>query len=146
MNSSSCDNNEELMLAFQHGDEGAFDTLYERHHRSVLNTAYRLLSNRDTAEDITQEIFAKLYSAPGSYRPVAMFTTWLYRITCNACIDEMRKQRRRPSQITDYALVSVSDAGSSPEATAEANETVRAVQSAIASLPKKQRIAVILQR
>ncbi|MDD3928128.1 MAG: sigma-70 family RNA polymerase sigma factor, partial [bacterium] len=71
---------------------------------------------------------------------------WLYRITCNACIDEMRKQRRRPSQITDYALASVSDAGSSPEATAEANETVRAVQSAIASLPKKQRIAVILQR
>ena len=146
MNRSRDNNDEQLILAFQQGDEGAFDLLYERHHRSVFNTAYRLLGNRDTAEDIAQEVFVKLYSSPGNYRPVARFTTWLYRITCNACIDEGRKRRRRPSQIADYALISVSDGGSSPEATAEANEMIRTVQSAIASLPEKQRIAVILQR
>lgn len=142
---SSYDDNEQLVLALQQGNENAFDLLYERHHRSVLNIAFRLLSSRDAAEDIAQEIFVKLYTSPKSYHPTAKFTTWLYRITYNACIDEMRRSKNTGVLPEGYDLY-ISTTDISPESAAESNELARAVQSAIASLPEKQRAAVVLQR
>lgn len=139
------DNNEQMIVAFQQGDESAFDFLYERHHLSVLNIAYRLLGNRDAAEDIAQEVFVKLYASPRSYRPTAKFTTWLYRITYNACIDEMRRSKNT-ARLSEEGGKSTSDTGISPESASELNELALAVQSAITSLPEKQRAAVVLQR
>lgn len=130
----------QLMLAFQAGDEAAFEALYQRHHRSVFNLAYRLLGDSHTAEDVAQEVFVKLYTSPRAYRPSAKFSTWLYRVAYNTCIDEIRKRRSRPSELPD------SEIGQSPESTMESDELARAVREAIASLPEKQRAAVVLQR
>ena len=142
---SSYDNNEQLVLALQQGNENAFDLLYERHHRSVLNVAFRLLGSRDAAEDIAQEVFVTLYTSPKSYRPAAKFTTWLYRVTYNACIDEMRRSKNTGALPEGYDLCT-SSTDISPESAAESSELARAVQSAIASLPEKQRAAIVLQR
>lgn len=143
---NKCDPDVELILAFQHGDDGAFESLYGRHHRPVLNVAYRLLGDRDTAEDIAQEVFLKLYTSPKSYKPTARLSTWLYRVTCNACIDEMRRKQTVPTELAQDDNLQAFDRAASPESAAESNELARAVRAAIMSLPEKQRIAVILQR
>ena len=131
------DSDAQLILALRKGDESAFETLYERHHRAVLNIAYRLLGDRDAAEDIAQEVFVKLYTSPGSYRPTARLSTWLYRVTHNACIDEIRKRKNRPVELVPEVH--------SPEAS-EPDELAEAVRAAVAALPEKQRLAVVLQR
>ena len=136
----------QLILAFQHGDASAFESLYGRHHRPVLNVACRLLGDRDTAEDIAQEVFLKLYTSPKSYKPTARLSTWLYRVTYNACIDEMRRRQTAPTELAQDDNLQSLDRAASPESAAESNELARAVQSVIMSLPEKQRIAVILQR
>jgi RNA polymerase sigma-70 factor (ECF subfamily) len=134
-----------LITSFQAGDERAFDILYERHHRSVLNVAYRFLGDRDSAEDVAQDVFVKLYQSPKTYRPTAGFTTWLYRVTYNACIDQMRKRKRSNSVALEDSSERVVDPAALPETQAESNELAREVRSAIASLPENQRIAVVLQ-
>jgi len=134
------DSDAQLVLAFQAGDEAAFEALYQRHRRSVFNVAYRLLGNSDSADDVAQEVFVKLYISPRAYRPSAKLSTWLYRVTYNACIDEIRKRRSRPSEMPD------SEIGHSPVSAMESDELARAVKEAIASLPEKQRAAVVLQR
>ena len=134
-----------LITSFQAGDERAFDILYERHHRSVLNVAYRLLGDRDSAEDVAQDVFVKLYQSPKTYRLTARFTTWLYRVTYNACIDQMRKRKRSNSVALEDSSERVVDPAALPETQAESNELAREVMSALAILPENQRIAVVLQ-
>ena len=134
------------MLAFQRGDETAFADLFERYRRRVLGIAYRFLGDADAAQDIAQEVFVRVYTSANAYRPDAAFSTWLYRITANACFDEMRKRKRSSIIVPEETAESVPDPAPSPEAQAESNELAREVRSAIASLPENQRIAVVLQR
>lgn len=143
---SPLDPDAQLMLSFQNGDEPAFDTLYERHYQSTINLAYRLLGDRDSAEDIAQEVFVKLYISPRSYGPRAKFSTWLYRVTYNACIDEMRKRKTSPTAPAQWDTSPIPDADVSPESVAESNELAAVVKAAIASLPEKQRLAIALQK
>lgn len=126
-----------LIAAFRKGDESAFEVLYGRHYPTVLNVAYRMLGDRDAAEDLAQDVFVKLYTSPGSYRPTAKLSTWLYRVTHNAFIDELRKRKNRPVEL----VPDIHSPGAS-----EQSDLADAVQTALASLPEKQRAAVVLQR
>lgn len=136
----------QLMLAFQRGDEGAFGVLLERHRKRVLNTAYHFLGNRDSAQDVAQEVFVKIYTSSKGYRPDAAFTTWLYQITANACLDEIRRHKRSKSTATEELPECILDPTASPEEQARSSELAREVRAAIAALPENQRMAVILQR
>jgi len=136
----------QLMLAFQRGDDSAFAALFERYRTRVLNTAYHFLGDKDTAQDVAQEVFVKLYTSPKSYRPGAAFSTWLYRITANACLDEIRKRKRSRSAASEDLPECILDPAASPEGQARSNELKREVRAAIAALPENQRLAVILQR
>lgn len=136
----------QLMLDFLGGDESAFAVLFERHRKQVLNTAYHFLGDGDAAQDVAQEVFVKVYTFGKSYRPDAAFTTWLYRITANACLDEVRKRKRSTTAANEELLDCIIDPGASPEDHARSNELAREVRTAIASLPENQRLAVILQR
>lgn len=140
------DSDAQLMLAFQRGDESAFDALFERHHDRVLNTAYRFLGDANLAQDIAQEVFVRVYTRGKDYHPRAAFTTWLYRITANACFDEARKRKRVRHTAPDELPETMADPSSPPEALAEKVELTREVRRAIASLPDNQRLAVVLQR
>jgi RNA polymerase sigma-70 factor (ECF subfamily) len=95
---------EELVRAAQRGNRGAFRRLYEEHKDRVYATALRLLSRRSEAEDVTQEVFVKIYRKLSSFAFDSAFATWCYRITVNACYDRMRREERRSSYQGDYPV------------------------------------------
>jgi len=83
------------LAACQKGSENAFRKLFEQYHKRVLHIAYRLCGNIQEAEDITQEVFLKVFKGISNFHADADFFTWLYRITVNLCLDKRRKCQRR---------------------------------------------------
>ncbi len=83
-----------LMLRYQDGDMAAFETLYRRHNDPLYRYLLRLCRNRDTAEDLFQDVWGKIVKARSSYRPTAKFTTFLYRVAHNCFIDHVRRNKR----------------------------------------------------
>jgi len=134
---------EALMVRARAGSRDAFDELVTRHRGRVLAIAHRFLGPSDDAEDIAQEAFLRLYRARERYRPSARFTTFLFRIVANLCIEKGRKRKRQPSleALDDRMPGPRSD---EPEVVALERETVRRLRGALQRLPEKQRIAVIL--
>jgi len=86
---------EELMAAYQNGDVTAFDVLLGRHKNGVYNFLYRNTGQEENAEEAFQEIFARVIKSAASYKPSAKFSTWLYTIARNYCIDHSRKEKWR---------------------------------------------------
>jgi len=91
----SLDTDAQLMLRFQAGDLRAFESLFWRHSRPLVNFAYRFVRSRETAEELAQEVFLRVHDAAPLYRAQAKFTTWLYRIATNVCLNELRRPRFR---------------------------------------------------
>lgn len=85
-----------LVAAAQGGDIAAFETLVRRHSRAVFAHAARFFGDESVADDVTQEVFVKVYRSLDAFDGRARFSTWLYRITRNTCLDEVRAGRRRP--------------------------------------------------
>lgn len=86
---------EELMLACKRGRFEALEQLYHRYHRPVLMFILRIVENRELAEDLLQETFLRIYSNRESWQPNSKFTSWMYRIARNLCIDEKRRYWNR---------------------------------------------------
>ena len=86
---------EELMAAYQQGDVTAFDVLLGRHKNGVYNFLYRNMGQEENAEEGFQEIFSRVIKSAASYKPSAKFSTWLYTIARNYCIDHSRKEKWR---------------------------------------------------
>ncbi len=131
---------EALMQAVALGDLAAFERLVLRHQESAWRTAYRMLGCHQTAEDVAQEAFLRIFEAADRYRPTAAFRTYLYRIVVRLCLDHLRKGLPVP---TDNLLAT--DDWPSPEQQATDAEQAQAVQEAIGRLPPKQRTAVVLR-
>ena len=83
-----------LMLRYKDGDVAAFELLYRRHNDSLYRYLLRLSLNRDTAEDVFQDVWGKIIKARHRYRPTAKFSTFLYRVAHNCFIDYVRKNKR----------------------------------------------------
>ena len=86
---------EALMLEYQGGNSHAFEELLMRHHQAVHRYIFRFLGNQQVAEEATQEVFVKIIRAASRYEPRSKFTTWMYRIVHNYCIDMTRRQKLR---------------------------------------------------
>ena len=82
---------EELMAAFQGGDDAAFEKLYVRYQRAIYQYVYRRMGSESRAEELTQEVFMGLIRSRGSWRQEASFKTYLYRIAFNQCASEARR-------------------------------------------------------
>jgi RNA polymerase sigma-70 factor (ECF subfamily) len=121
------------------GDRSAFDELLRRHDDRMRGLAYRILADRPAMDDALQEAYLKAYRALDRFRPGSDFGTWLYRVTYNACIDELRKRKRAPVAAEDPVDPVSTNPG--PERIVSAAETVR---SALADLPVDQRVTVVL--
>lgn len=93
---------EALMKAYQQGDNKAFFELFSRHKNSVYSYIYRYTNNSEESEEIFQEVFIKLHRASPNYEPTAKFTTWLFTIVRNLCIDAHRKRKIRKNLSLDY--------------------------------------------
>ena len=129
------------MLAIAKGDREAFEQLVLRHQQAVWRTAYRMVGDRQAAEDLAQEGFLRVAQAADRYRPTAAFRTYLYRIVVRLCLDYLRK--KRPESIANLNII----AGDSESVTGRAEREERAdrVQQALASIPPKQRSAIVLR-
>jgi len=145
----------ELMLAVQSGDMDAFARLVDRHRNAIVNLSYRYLANRADAEDLAQEVFLRVYRARARYRPEAKFTTWLYRVAVNASLNEVRNRKNRPTHSAarfggaeedDGAPMVADGEASSPPEAAEREELRAHVRAAVADLPERQRLALLLNK
>ncbi len=138
------DRDEELIRRFRAGDASAFTALVERHQRRVYALCLRVLGDPDSASDVAQDTFLTVLRKLDGFRGEAAFTTWLHRVTMNACYDELRRARRRPM------LHVAPDEGAEPEPglpiedhADEVGSTIDAA-AALASIAEEFRIAVVL--
>ena len=144
----------QLMLQFQNGDAAAFETLFRKYTRPLINFAYRFVGSRAKAEELAQDVLFKVYQARGSYRPEAKFGTWVFRIATNACLNELRHwDYRQPPVSLNTPVVDdgpvpdpADDHTPAPDHEAEAMRLERALQAALAQLPERQRAALLLHR
>lgn len=133
-------------------DEAAFEKLLTLHEKSVYNLCFRMAGNAEDARDLTQEVFLRVWRTLGQYQFDAAFTTWLYRLTQNVCIDHLRREkRRRHTSLTvldaDDAEkeLSVPDPAPLPEEQVLYREKQRAIREAMDALPEEQRVILELR-
>ncbi len=142
------------MLRVKDGDEGAFAKLVTLYQDRVLGLAYRYLSERGSAEDLAQEAFLRVFKAKERYVPTAKFSTWLYRIVVNLCLNEIRYRKGRPAMslavVTETSSnlnVDLADQSEpEPGQTLEDEELSIRIREIISDLPENQRIAILLNK
>lgn len=144
-----------LMLAFQQGDYASFESLMRKYYKRIFHFLCRMLGDRDAAEDVSQEVFLRVYQSAPKYRSNAKFQTWLYTIAKNLALNELRRQKR-PMVSLDAEVSSdggqmmrrqiADEKGQDPSERIRHLELVEAVKNAIEKLPENQRMAVILYR
>ena len=137
----------QLVSQAQKGDLAAFNLIVERYQAHVFNLSARILGNRTTAEDITQETFISAYRAIKKFRGGSL-RSWLLSIAANASRDFLRSSSRRPEQSLDESLLNpgfqVVSGDESPEQQALRGELGDEIQRAILTLPADQRTVLVL--
>jgi RNA polymerase sigma-70 factor (ECF subfamily) len=135
----------QIIESCQRGDREAFRALFESYRDRVYSVAlYFFGGDEALAADVTQQVFLKLFTRISQFRRESEFTTWLYRLTTNACIDE-RRQRRRLNQLGEVAPSLLPRARGVAEDRLMRLETSDAVREAVAALKPKLRIAILLK-
>lgn len=124
------------------GDAVAFEILVERYKKLIYTTAYRMMGNKEEAEDVSQEAFIRIYGSLGRYNPEFKFSTWAMKITTNLCLDQLRKRKNVALPMDE--LPEITDGDKTPEENYVSNETGREVQAAIDRLPIKYKEFLIL--
>ncbi len=135
----------EFVRRIAKGDAEAARVLVEAYGDRLMAVAYRMLGNRDAAEDIVQEAFIRMWKHACNWRPeTAMFSTWLHRVTINLCYDRLRKASTRYEHTAGDDLPEMVDGKADGLATLEASERGSALQEALERLPERQKMAVVL--
>ena len=126
------------------GDRDAFGALVEQYRDNVYRLAYRMCGNAYDADEAAQEAFVAAWRALPNFRGDAKFSTWLYRLTTNAAIDVMRREKRHQT-VGDGEMVDLADDADSPQETVERTEQQEAVQKALATLSEEYREVLLLR-
>ncbi|MFH1336760.1 MAG: sigma-70 family RNA polymerase sigma factor [Candidatus Zixiibacteriota bacterium] len=134
----------ELIHRYIQGDRSAFKQLVEKYQDQVLNIGYRFLRNKEEAEEAAQEVFLKVYLSTNSYQHKTKFSTWLFRIAVNYCINKLREKRKLPSSQLDEDLPAPVE--SQPDRLLEQENLNKSVREAMDSLPEQQRAAILLNQ
>ena len=141
-------NERDMIERASRGDAAAFNRLMEQHERRMYAVAPRMCGNREDAQDCLQEAMLRVYRAIGGFKGQSSFSTWVYRITMNTCLDELRRKKNRQSTSLDSLLDmgwSPSDDTNAPEKQAIRSELRRNLNRAIQELPEEMRSAVVLR-
>lgn len=150
------ESDDELIARCRNGDMSAFDLIVQRYKVPLVNFAYRFVDDQETAEDLAQETFIRIYKNVKRYRKdMAGFRTWMYRIAANLCKNELRYRNRRleilanppiDNRDTDSdPIESASDISAGPDRQLEEKELQRVLAQAISRLPEKLRATLILR-
>lgn len=143
-----------LMVAFQAGDESAFRTLFEKHGRAMMAFCSRFVRDASRAEELAQDVFLKIYRTADRYQPSARFSTYLYRVATNHCLNEVRRGEYQAHAAIDPESEegapldpdALAGSAATPEELVRARSLADALQRALARLPEKQRAAFVLAR
>ena len=134
-----------LLVLYARGDAEAARVLTGRHLGRVYGFAARLLGDRAEAEDVAQEAMLRMWRVAGTWRAgEAQLSSWLYRVTVNLCTDRQRARQRRRAEPLDEVAEPADDTASTESALMQ-RERHDALQAALASLPDRQRQAVVLR-
>ncbi|HVF09529.1 MAG TPA: sigma-70 family RNA polymerase sigma factor [Abditibacteriaceae bacterium] len=135
-------------------DLAAFEQLVTRYQNRIMGFVARMLNDREEAEDVTQEVFIKAYRSLDSFRGASSFSTWLYRIAQNLCIDRARKRKRSPQQAysldepidkdEDRGGREIPDLSAEPSLGVEREELRRQVRLTVAEMPEKLRSVLVM--
>jgi RNA polymerase sigma-70 factor (ECF subfamily) len=132
---------EELLQAAGRGDLAAFEQLVLRYQSDGWRVAYRFTGDAAQAEDLTQDVFLRIFDAAPRYRPTASFRTYFYRVLGRLCMD----YRRRKRPLLGAPLETVADDACPPNERASLAERDRCIQAALDALPADYRLAVVLR-
>ena len=144
-----------LMLRVKRGDRAAFAVLVEKYKQPVMNLVYRTLHDEAEAEDLAQNVFLQVYKSAKRYESRAKFSTWLFTIARNLCLNEIRRRSRHPAdsleeshaEHEDQPRQQYEDKGSvAPPEKLLHGELAQKIEEALAGLPENQRTAILLCR
>jgi len=144
-----------LMLRVKQGDMGAFAELVDKYKQPVMNVACRMLRDATEAEDLAQMVFVQVYKSAGRYKVTSKFSTWLFTIARNLCLNEIRRRSRHPvdsiearhPEQEDQPLPQFEDKKTvSPPERLLHGELNEKIKEALAALPENQRLAIVLCR
>ncbi len=145
----------ELMLRVKRGDMVAFEELVEKYKQPVINVVYRTIRDLSEAEDIAQNVFVQVHKSAHRYEVTAKFSTWLFTIARNLCLNEIRRRSRHPADSLEAGFAEDEDQPvrqyedvktfSAPENLLQ-GELEQKIQEAVDELPENQRTAILLCR
>jgi RNA polymerase sigma-70 factor (ECF subfamily) len=144
-----------LMLRVKGGDVRAFEELVGKYKQPIVNLMYRMIRDLDEAEDLAQNVFIRLFQSAPRYEVSAKFSTWIFTIARHLCLNEIRRRGRHPSESLEASQAESEEQAprqfqdtrdiSAPHAFLQA-ELEAKIQQALAELPAKQRLAIVLCR
>jgi len=144
-----------LMLRVQRGDRAAFADLVGKYKQPVMNFVYRSLRDEIEAEDVAQNVFLQVYKSRRRYKQTAKFSTWLFTIARNLCLNELRRRSRHPAESIEETQAEQEDqpqrqyedkSQPAPPEELLQGELARKIEEALAELPENQRTAILLCR
>jgi RNA polymerase sigma-70 factor (ECF subfamily) len=145
---------EVLMLRYKEGDVDAFEVLLERYQQPLLNFIFKFCNNYHQAQDLVQDVFLRIIKNAKSYEPRAKFSTYLYTIAHNLCIDYLRRQKKRrnvslsdPIDVNQELTLAdtVKDERPNPEKDFQQQTFAKALQEAVEDLPAEQKEVFLLR-
>lgn len=139
-----------LVALYAKGDNSAFSTLLKKYRSKVFSVIYKVVKNRETTEDLVQDVFIKLMDTvrSGKYKEEGKFASWLLRIAGNLAVDHFRKKKRQPGTTditTQYIPFTSYSTDQSPEALRIREETHSTLRNLVHGLPEPQRQVVIMR-
>lgn len=143
----------DLIRKAKQGDMHAFEELILKHEKIVYNLALRMMNHSEDAKDISQEVFLKAYRSLCNFDEHSAFSTWLYRITHNTCIDEMRKRKGKQNYSLEEELENeagsmqrqIADEGDTPEESLLREEQKSEILQALDNLSAEHKAAIVLR-
>jgi len=143
-------NDSDLVATAINGQEGSFEELVRRYQRPISAYVYRMVGNYESALDLTQEIFIKVYASLRKYRSEFKFSTWIYKIAHNAAVDHLRRSSTREQSLIngsdgDQFELPIESRRLSPEQESERKERRVEIESVVRALPANYRELIILR-
>jgi RNA polymerase sigma-70 factor (ECF subfamily) len=155
MMSAEPDPDAALMLCVKQGDTAAFAVLVDKYKQPVMNVAYRMLRDATEAEDLAQMVFVQVFKSASRYQVASKFSTWLFTIARNLCLNEIRRRSRHPVESMEPAHPAHENQPppqfedvktASPPDCLLHGELEEKIEQAVAGLPENQRLAILLCR